>query len=193
MFAFVTDQTVAEPVRAGLSNFFHNLSSTTVIINQLLQGKPKGCATDTARLVVNSTIGIGGLFDPATDMGLNAGDEDFGQTLGRWGVPPGPYVVLPLFGPFTVRDTFGFGADQFTDPKTYINNFYVAAGLTLADLVRLRADLLATDDVLQRAYDPYAFVRNAYLQRRKYQVKDGKVPAEEMEIFEDEEATPPAQ
>jgi phospholipid-binding lipoprotein MlaA len=180
-----------QPVRAGVGNFFHNLGSTTVIVNQLLQGKGKGFATDTARLVVNSTIGIGGLFDPATNMGLSAGDEDFGQTMGRWGVPPGPYVVLPLLGPFTVRDTFGFGADQFTDPKSYINNFYWAAGLTLADLVRLRAELLATDDVLQRAYDPYAFMRNAYLQRREYQVKDGKVPADEVEIFEDEEATAP--
>jgi phospholipid-binding lipoprotein MlaA len=182
------------PVRAGIGNFFHNLGSTTVIVNQLLQAKPKGFATDTARLIINSTIGIGGLFDPATDMGLTAGDEDFGQTLGRWGVPAGPYVMLPVLGPSTVRDTVGFVADQYTDPKTYANNFYLATGLTLTDLVRLRTELLSTDDVLQRSYDPYAFIRNAYLQRREYQVKDGDVPTDEVEIFEEEESPPePAQ
>lgn len=176
------------PVRTGFGNFFRNLTYPTVIINDLLQLKPKAFAASTGRLVVNTTLGIGGLFDPASQMGLPAGDEDFGQTLGRWGVPAGPYVVLPLFGPSTVRDTVGFVGDQFTDPKTYIDNNYVYYGLTGMSLVDQRAELLATEDVLQRSYDPYAFMRNAYLQRREYQVKDGNVPEEEMEIFEDEPA-----
>jgi phospholipid-binding lipoprotein MlaA len=175
------------PVRTGVSNFFQNLSYPTVIVNDLLQGKLKSFGGDTARLVVNTTIGIGGLFDPATKMGLPAGDEDFGQTLGKWGVPPGPYVVLPIFGPSDVRDTFGFVADQFTDPKFYVNNIYWSVGLSGGTLLDLRAELLSTDDVLARAFDPYVFVRNAYLQRREFQVKDGR-PSEEVEIFEDEEA-----
>src|SRR5689334_15669570 len=157
-------KTVPTPVRTGVSNFFHNLSYPTVIVNDLLQAKLKSFASDTARLVVNTTIGIGGLFDPATQMGLAAGNEDFGQTLGKWGVPPGPYMVLPIWGPSTVRDTVGFVGDQFTDPKTYLNDFYLSAGLTGLDLLSKRAELLSTDDVLARAYDPYVFIRNAYLQ-----------------------------
>jgi phospholipid-binding lipoprotein MlaA len=180
------------PVRTGVSNFFRNLTSPTIIINNLLQLKPKAFATDTERLVVNSTIGIGGLFDPASRFGLAAGDEDFGQTLGRWGVPAGPYVMLPLFGPSSVRDTFGFAADQFTDPKNYIKDDYVRYGLTGLSLVDTRAELLATDDVLARSFDKYSFIRNAYLQRREYQVKDGNVPEEELELFEDEAEAGPA-
>jgi phospholipid-binding lipoprotein MlaA len=183
------------PVRTGVSNFFQNLASPTVIVNDLLQGKLKSFGGDTARLVVNTTLGIGGLFDPATRMGLPAGDEDFGQTLGKWGVPPGPYMVLPIFGPSNVRDTVGFAGDWFTDPKNYVNNFYVSLGLSGGALLDKRAELLATDDVLSRAYDPYVFIRNAYLQRREYQVKDGTAPTDDVEIFDDAEtptATGPA-
>jgi phospholipid-binding lipoprotein MlaA len=174
------------PVRAGLANFFRNLTYPTVMVNDLLQLKIKSFAADTARLVVNTTIGIGGLFDPASHLGMRAGNEDFGQTLGRWGVPPGPYVMLPIIGPSTVRDTVGFVGDQFTDPKTYIKDDATYYGLTLMTLVDQRAELLATEDVLDRSYDPYSFIRNAYLQRREYLVKDGNVPEEELEIFEDE-------
>ena len=180
------------PVRAGIGNFFRNLTYPTVIVNDLLQAKPKAFGSDTLRLVVNTTIGIGGLFDPASKMGLPAGDEDFGQTLGRWGVPPGPYVMLPLLGPSSVRDTFGVVGDHFTDPKTYLHDNYLVIGLTALDLVDTRAELLATEDVLNRSYDPYAFIRNAYLQRREYQVKDGSVPTDEVEIFEDDAADAPA-
>jgi phospholipid-binding lipoprotein MlaA len=176
------------PVRAGLANFFRNLTYPTVIVNDLLQLKVKSFATDTARLVVNTTIGIGGLFDPASNLGMPAGNEDFGQTLGRWGVPPGPYVMLPIFGPSTMHDTVGLVGDHFTDPVTYIEDDATYYSLTLMTLVDQRAELLATEDVLERSYDPYAFIRNAYLQRRQYLVKDGTVPDEELEIFEDEPA-----
>jgi phospholipid-binding lipoprotein MlaA len=182
---------VPRPVRTGVSNFFQNLGYPTVIVNDLLQAKLKSFASDTTRLVVNTTIGIGGLFDPASQMGLPTGDEDFGQTLGRWGMPSGPYMVLPILGPSTVRDTTGLVADQFTDPKNYLSNFYLSLSLTGLELLDRRAELLATDDVLARAYDPYVFMRNAYLQRREYQVKDGSPSADDVEIpIEDETAAP---
>lgn len=184
------------PVRSGVSNFFRNLNSTTVIANNLLQAKPKAFFTETARLVVNTTIGIGGLFDPASQLGIPAGDEDFGQTLGRWGVRSGPYVVLPLLGPSTVRDTVGFVGDQFTDPKYYlVNDLWLNAGLSVLSLVDSRAGLLGTDEVLASSFDPYVFMRNAFLQRREFQVQDGTPPAEqeEFEIFEFDEEEAPAE
>jgi phospholipid-binding lipoprotein MlaA len=183
-------KTVPQPVRTGVSNFFHNLSYPTVIVNDLLQVKLKSFASDTTRLLVNTTIGIGGLFDPATQMGLATGDEDFGQTLGKWGVPQGPYMVLPIFGPSSVRDTVGFVGDQFTDPKSYVKDIYVSLGLNALSLLDRRAELLATDDVLARAYDPYVFMRNAYLQRREYQVKDGMPSADDVEIPIEEDPAP---
>lgn len=179
------------PVRTGFGNFWRNLTYPTVMINNLLQGKPGGFLTSTARLLVNTTIGIGGLFDPASQLGIPASDEDFGQTLGRWGVPPGPYMVLPVLGPSTVRDSAGLLADQFSDPKYYlVKDFWLKAGLTAAELLDRRAGLLGTDDLLTDSFDPYAFMRNAYLQRREFQVRDGDVPpGEDFEIFEDEEST----
>jgi phospholipid-binding lipoprotein MlaA len=176
------------PVQTGFSNFFRNLASPTVIANSLLQFKVKEFAAETARLVVNTTIGIGGLFDPASQLGLPAGNEDFGQTLGRWGVPAGPYVVLPILGPSSVRDTVGFAADQFSDPKTYVKDDYTRWGLTGMSVVETRAELLVTENLINQANDPYTFIRNAYLQRREFLVKDGAVPEEEFEIFEDEPA-----
>jgi phospholipid-binding lipoprotein MlaA len=177
------------PVRTGVSNFFRNLNSATVMVNNLLQLKPKAFFSETARLVVNTTIGIGGLFDPASQMGLPAGDEDFGQTLGRWGVNSGPYLVLPILGPSSARDSIGLVGDQFTDPRYYlIHDIWVNAGLTVVSLVDTRALLLGADEVLASSFDPYVFMRNAFLQRREFQVKDGNVPAqEEFEIFEFED------
>lgn len=176
------------PVRIGVSNFLSNLSSPVTIVNDLLQGKIKGFGTDTARLVINTTIGIGGLFDPATKIGLAAGDEDFGQTLGKWGVRPGPYLMLPILGPSTVRDAFGRAGDQFAEPRNYIDDPTVRYGLTALDLIDTRAGLLQTDDVLRRSFDPYGFVRNAYLQRRQFLVYDGNPPEEP--TFEEEEEEP---
>jgi phospholipid-binding lipoprotein MlaA len=181
-----------QPVRTGVSNFVGNLVYPTTIVNDLLQGKPLPFVRDTARLVVNTTLGIGGLFDPATKMGLAENDEDFGQTLGRWGVPAGPYIVMPILGPSTVRDTFGWAADQFTDPKNYMRNPWWSYGLSGLTLLDRRANLLQADSVLQQSFDPYSYVRNAYLQHREYEVKDGAVPDEGVEIIEDDStpATP---
>jgi phospholipid-binding lipoprotein MlaA len=178
-----------QPVRTGVSNFFTNLAYTRVMLNDLLQGKVGQFFSDTARLVVNTTVGIGGLFDPASQLGLAVHDEDFGQTLGKWGVPSGPFLMLPVLGPSTVRDGAGRLADRFSEPDTYlVEDWKAQAGLTVGSLIDTRASLLGTDQLLQDSYDPYAFMRNAYLQRREFQVKDGTASTEpDFEIFEDEE------
>ncbi|MEZ5499372.1 MAG: VacJ family lipoprotein [Steroidobacteraceae bacterium] len=171
------------PVRTGVSNFFGNLEMPLVLVNDLLQGKFRAAAQDTGRLLLNSTLGLGGLLDPATKAAdLPHNDEDFGQTLGRWGLPPGPYLVVPVLGPSSVRDSVGRVADQFAEPINYVNNdtvLYGAQGLKLLDK---RASLLDAEKVLSRTFDPYVVIRNAYLQRRAYQVSDGEVtdtPADE--------------
>jgi phospholipid-binding lipoprotein MlaA len=175
------------PVRAGVHNFFNNLFYTKVMLNDLLQGKGRQFLADTTRLVVNTTVGIGGLFDPAGQLGLSAHDEDFGQTLGKWGMPPGPFLMLPVLGPSTVRDTFGLVADQFSEPDTYlVHDWRLEAGITLGSLLDRRATLLGTDQLLDSSYDPYAFVRNAYLQRRRFQITDGAVSTgDDMEIYDE--------
>jgi phospholipid-binding lipoprotein MlaA len=159
------------------------------MINDLLQGKVSQFLSDTTRLLVNTTIGIGGLFDPASQLGVGMHDEDFGQTLGKWGVPPGPFLMLPVLGPSTVRDGVGRVADHFSEPDTYlVDDWKAQAGLTVGSLIDTRASLLGTDQLLQDSFDPYAFMRNAYLQRREFQIKDGTTSTEpEFEIFEDEE------
>jgi phospholipid-binding lipoprotein MlaA len=183
------------PVRTGIGNFFSNLGYTKVMINDLLQGKVGYFFADTARLLVNTTIGIGGLFDPASQLGLQERDEDFGQTLGTWGMPSGPFLMLPLLGPSTVRDTVGLVADRFSEPDTYlVKTWHGRIGLTVGSLLDSRASLLGTDEMLAQSFDPYAFMRNAYLQRRDYQIKDGASSAadDDFEIFEDEPESPAA-
>jgi len=182
------------PVRLGVSNFLANFSYPVVVVNDLLQAKPAPFARDTARFLVNTTVGIGGLFDPATSWGLEANNEDLGQTFGRWGVPPGTYLMLPILGPATVRDGIGEVGDLFLEPRTYISNSNVSLGLTGLDLVDTRAGLLDTDAVLNGVFDPYAFVRNTYLQRREYLVHDGNVsddePVDESDVPPGEMARP---
>jgi phospholipid-binding lipoprotein MlaA len=165
------------PVRKGISNFLSNFSYPVVIANDLLQAKGRQALRDTGRLVVNTTVGIGGLFDPASRWGLAANNEDFAQTLGRWGVPAGPYLMLPVLGPSTVTDTVGRIGDQFVEPRTYVTGpaNRVLWGLNILDA---RAGLLETDQVIRRAFDPYVFVRNAYLQRRAFQIHDGQPPGQ---------------
>ncbi len=180
--------TTPAPVRTGVSNFFGNLGYTKVMLNDLLQGKVTQFFSDTARLVVNTTVGIGGLFDPAGQMGLPAHDEDFGQTLGKWGAPPGPFLMLPLLGPSDVRDGLGLVADRFSEPDTYlIDSWNAHIGLTVGSLLDSRASLLGTDEMLSNSHDPYALMRNAYLQRRAYQVKDGTPSSDDdVEIIDDD-------
>ncbi len=172
------------PVRTSVNNFVTNLAYPETIVNNFLQGKVNDGISDIARLVVNTTIGIGGLFDPATGMSLDRHDEDFGQTLGRWGLHDGPYVMLPILGPSTVRDTIGMAPDylllhEIETVQLFDNNAYIEWSLLAVDAVNRRAQLLDEDKILERTYDPYAFLRGAYLQRRAYLIHDGEMTPEE--------------
>jgi phospholipid-binding lipoprotein MlaA len=188
---------VPRVVRTGISNFLSNLAYPTVMVNNLLQGKFKDAATDLGRFALNCTLGLGGLLDPATHVGIPRNDEDFGQTLGRWGVPSGPYLVLPLIGPSTLRDGPSLLVDKETDLRTRLDikqeERYALIALSVIDA---RVGLLSLDASLAETYDPYAFVRDAWLQRREYKVRDGDVPEEApLEDFEDpgeiEDPAPP--
>jgi phospholipid-binding lipoprotein MlaA len=181
---------VPHPIRMGVSNFFSNLETPTVMFNDALQGKFLASASDLGRFLLNSTLGIAGILDPATDAGLARNDEDFGQTLGKWGVHPGPFIEVPLLGPSDLRDGPARFVDTYTNPREYIKNNWIKYGLYVPDFVDRRAALLPLDETLQNAYDPYAFVRDAYLQRRAYLVADGKISADETLIDPGEDAVP---
>jgi phospholipid-binding lipoprotein MlaA len=156
---------------------FDNLNEVTNIFNDLLQGKFTQAANDTGRFGINSTLGIGGFFDVASLLSFKKSDgEDFGQTLGYWGVPQGPYVMLPFFGPSTLRDAPSRFADQLTDPLDYLDHSTDRAVTTALSLVNTRASLLEFDNLLSG--DSYILVRDVYLQRRAYQVTDGAVEDE---------------
>jgi phospholipid-binding lipoprotein MlaA len=186
---------VPSPIRTGVHNFFANLNTPTVMINDALQGKLLAAGNDLGRFLLNTTVGIGGILDPATPAGLALNDEDFGQTLGHWGVHPGPFVELPLLGPSDVRDASSKVVDTYTNPRQYIRNVYVKYGIYLPYLLDARASLLPLDETLKNVYDPYAFIRDAYLQRRAYLVSDGKATQEEPLVDPGDEApdsnTPP--
>lgn len=189
------------PIRKGVSNFFSNIGTLTTIINDLLQFKFAHAFTDAGRFVINSTFGIAGLIDVASMDNIEKRNEDFGQTLGHWGVDTGAYLVLPFVGPSTVRDATGLVVDTVTsDPITYTHNIgeiRLHNQLRTAQLIDKRTQLLdATDIVDNASIDPYAFLRDAYLQRRASLVQDGLVPQELIKQddgdFEpaDEEETP---
>ena len=184
---------VPQFVQTGVSNFFRNAKYPVTIANNLLQGKFMAAASDTARFTLNTTLGLGGLFDPATDVGLDLNDEDFGQTLGKWGVPPGPYVVVPFLGPYTLRDGIGSFADDFAEPRAHLEDDSTRWTLWAVDKFETRVRLLEADALLDRSGDPYAFVRSAYLQRREYLVRDGEVPAEDLELEMEEDGAPDAE
>jgi phospholipid-binding lipoprotein MlaA len=172
------------PVRTGVNNVMTNLGYPVTLVNSFLQGKLGDGVTDSARLLVNSTIGIGGLFDPASGMGLDRHQEDFGQTMGRWGMRSGPYLMLPFLGPSTVRDAFGLVPDylllhEIETVKLFDNNQVVEWSLFAVSTVNRRSQLLDEDRILERTYDPYAFLRSAYLQRRDYLIHDGNVSPED--------------
>lgn len=166
-------------VQTGVHNFFTNLDYPIVMVNDLLQGQISPFFNDTGRLLLNTTVGIGGLFDPASRVGLERNDREFGQTLGKWGVKKGPYLVIPFIGPSDVRDAFGRAADTFSTPRHYIRNDYWNYDLLALELVDLRAGLLEATEALDRSYDPYSFLRNAYLQNRDFKVNGGQSTSEE--------------
>ena len=166
------------PVRGGVTRFFNNLLEPTVIVNDMLQGKFVRTASDTGRFVVNSTVGLAGLFDPARRLGLKPHEADFGMTLGVWGVPPGPYIVWPILGPSDLRDSFGMVADYYTYPVDYLNSGNWRWSLRILNAVNTRANLLGASSVLEQAAGPnmYTFVREAYLQQRLNLIYNGNPP-----------------
>lgn len=182
-----------KPVRRGVGNFFTNLLTPVVALNQLLQGKPKEGGTDVMRFLVNTTLGVGGLFDVSSKVGLAAHEEDFDQTFARWGVGSGPYLVLPFLGPSTVRGGFGSFVGLFTNPVRYVDDASVRYALASLYLVDGRAQLLDVEELL--GGDRYTFMRDAYLQRRAFLINDGAVaddPFLDDSEFEESEPAEPA-
>ncbi|MCO7223607.1 VacJ family lipoprotein [Pleionea sp. CnH1-48] len=168
-----------DPVETGIDNFFANIGDVGNFVNNLLQFKLLDATSDLGRLAVNSTLGVAGLLDPASAMGLEKHDEDFGQTLGAWGVGPGAYVMLPFLGPSTLRDTASIPADNYLDPLSYLDDQTAEYGLKGLRLLTRRAALLELESQLESAIDEYAFVRDAYLQNRRFKVYDGDLPFED--------------
>lgn len=161
---------VPRPIRLGVSNFFSNLGQPVSAVNALLQGKPRQSVESLGRFALNSTLGIGGIFDPASDAKMGNRSEDFGQTLGIWGWERSRYVELPLFGPRTVRDTLGLVGDAPLSPLRQVNEDSVRIGLQGLQLVDVRTQLMSVDSLRVGAEDDYALVRDAWYQRRNYQI-----------------------
>ena len=181
------EKVVPRPVNNGISNFFSNLGDVWVMINNFLQGKPRNGLSDMSRVVWNTTLGIGGIFDVASHMDLPKHNEDFGQTLGVWGVNSGPYLVLPFLGPSTIRDGAGLAVEWQYDPLAELTDSETYLYLKLLHAVDTRASLLSTTRIIDSAaLDSYSFMRDAYLQRREYLIHDGNPPQEEFDPFADE-------
>jgi phospholipid-binding lipoprotein MlaA len=191
------DKAVAKPVAKGyrivtpsvldlgITNFFNNLADVPSAVNNLLQLKPTHALTDLGRVCINSTLGIFGLFDVASDMGIPNYKEDLGQTLGFWGIGDTPYLVVPFFGPKTLRDLIGMVGDTWMNPISYPSQETYYA-LTTVQFIDIRADLLEAGDVLdEAAVDRYAFQREFYLQKRDSQIKDGPNHMDEDDLFDD--------
>ena len=155
----------------GVTNFFQNLGQVGTIGNDILQADLEFTLLDTARLFINTTVGVLGLFDPASHIGLPLHYQDFGLTLAKWGVKNSPYFVVPFLGPSTLRDTAGLPPDYYMSPLTYVKPDSACYGLVALDRIDRRADLLSADKLLTQAFDPYVFLRNAYLQKRKQRIR----------------------
>ncbi len=169
-----------DPLDKGITNFFNNMRDFTSVVNNLLQFKMSHAISDVGRILVNTTLGLLGFIDVATNLDLPSHKEDFGQTLGYWGVEPGPYFVLPVLGPSTLRDSVALIPDWYTTPVAYLDEKYVRWALAILYGIDKRADLLGASEVLEAAaLDPYTFTRDAYLQKRRNEVHDGNPPAEE--------------
>ena len=201
-FNDTVDRAVARPVAQGyvrivpveirgrVRNFFGNIGDFFIGVNNFLQGKFEDGVSDWARLAFNSTVGLLGIHDVATDMGYEKHNEDFGQTFGRWGAKPGPYLVLPILGSSTLRDGIGTGFDLYTDPLTEVRPYHTQYALAGLRLTQVRADLLDASRILEEAaLDKYIFQRDAYLQRRRSLIYDGHPPREK-EPEDDNEKKP---
>ena len=180
-----------KPIRAGVSNFLTNLNQPIVFANSVLQGKPDAALDTVGRFLINTTVGIGGVFDPASAAGVPKHQEDFGQTLGVWGVSEGPFLMLPFFGPSNLRDGIGFGADIAMDPINYVqfdgdSEFRIARGVVGA--VSLRESLIEQVETLREQPEPYIALRRNYTQQRRAAIRDGKIeddPYADLPDFDD--------
>jgi len=181
-----TYQNLPDLLRLGIKNFFSNLGDVVTLVNDLLQLKVEEASNDTLRLAFNSFFGLGGIFDVATEMKIEQNNEGFGDTLGYWGIGPGPYIVLPLFGPSNLRDAPSLAVDAYTHPITHLNNVARRNSLQAINLVDKRAGLLKvtsiSDDV---SFDPYNFQRDFYQQYRQNSIYDGDPPQEDFEDLSD--------
>jgi len=164
---------IPQLIRQGVGNFFDNVRDANIAVNELLQFKFRDALSDTGRFLINTTIGIGGIIDIATSLGLEKHEEDFGQTLGTWGVSSGPYVVLPVFGASNLRDSFGLILDTIFNPLPYIDETPAKLTFFVVEEIDSRSALLALDELI--GGDKYLFVREAYVQNRNYLVNDGEI------------------
>ena len=173
-------------VSKGISNFFSNLDDINVVINDLLQFKFMQALHDTSRFAINSTVGLLGVADVASNYGFKKHNEDFGQTLGVWGLGTGPYMVLPLFGPSNLRDTIGLiGDNVYTTPIDYVDDISATKEFILTNVIDSRAGLLGAEKIVdEAAFDEYTFIKDAYLQRRQNLIYDG-APPEKFDVFEE--------
>lgn len=163
-----------QPLQGLVSNFFGNLKDVPTVANGILQGKFAQATSDTARFVINSTIGLLGFFDVAKHLGLAKHKEDFGQTLGAWGWKNSSYIVLPLFGPSTLRDTLGRGGDFYVSVTPQVNSVRARNQLFIAETIDKRTSLFEREKIIKAsAVDEYTFIRNAYLQYREFLISDG--------------------
>lgn len=177
--AQVYDKVLPKFARTGVHNFLGNLSDVWSMANSVLQLKGQATAETLMRVSVNSVFGMAGVLDIATEMGIEKRKEDFGQTLGYWGVPSGPYVVLPILGPSTLRDGLALPLDFKGDPSQNVRDTVTRSTLTVLRVTDLRASLLKTVDTVKAAsLDPYSFVRDAYLQKRENDIYDGNPPSD---------------
>lgn len=174
------DTVLPQFVQTGIGNFFDNLRSPRSALNNFLQGKPVKGFEDIGRFVFNTTLGVGGLFDVASRGGLEENYEDIGQTLAVWGVPRGPYIVLPFFGPSSLRDTPVRPVGLFLDPVALYDNTSVRDKLVVLRIIALRDRLLDADEFLKDAEDKYIRVRESYLQNREFEIYDGNPPMDDL-------------
>lgn len=177
-------------VRTGVGNFFGNLGDVWIGFNNMLQGKVGDGLSDWMRFMVNSTFGFAGVLDIASEMGLEKNNEDFGQTLAVWGVGEGPYVVLPLLGSRTLRDTAALPVDWKGDPVAYMNHDQSRMSVTALRVVHVRASLLGAEKLIEDSLDKYSVVRDSYLQRRRFLVHDGNPPVD-YEDFDEQSSLMP--
>ena len=175
-----------KPVRRGFANVFANFTTPRSALNNFLQGKPKRGFNELGRFLFNSTLGIGGIFDVASAGGMERYDETFGETLAVWGVPEGPYLVLPIFGSRSMLDAAGFPVDFYTDINAHLKSS-VRDKLYFFRLMDARARLLAAENFIEKSGDPYIALRESYRQNREFKIHDGEPPDEELnEMLDDE-------